>query len=412
MRKFNEIRNLLFLGVFMLCGSMYAQSVSGTISDANGPLPGANVIVKGTTNGVTTDFDGNYTITDVGADAVLSISFIGYISQEVSVGGQSTINVTLEEEANQLSEVVVVGYSSQTRGDITGSVSSVDMSEAVKVPVANAAEALQGRVTGVTVTNSGAPGAAPKIAIRGFGTSNNTNPLFIIDGVQTDDANIFNSIDPNDIDQMNVLKDGAAAIYGARASNGVIIVTTKSGGYNMTNATLSLDVYTGISEAFNTPDLLNAQQHGEMIFESLRNDGAVVTHPQYGSGASPVVPAQLLGVPVPATVKSPNGTYWPDAMLQSAPTTNVSLSLQNGTESGKYFMSAGYLKRDGILKYTGFERATTRLNSEFKIKDRVRVGEHLNIAFSNGNSGNAEAFENSLRSSPLIPAYDDEGNFG
>ena len=394
----------------MLYGFTQAQSVSGTVSDANGPLPGANVIIKGTSNGVTTDFDGNYTIDDVASDAILTISYVGYITQEVNVNEQSTINVTLKEDANQLDEVVVVGYTSQTRGDITGAVASVDMDEAMKAPVVNAAEALQGRVTGVTVVNNAAPGAAPKITIRGFGTSNNTNPLYIIDGVQTLDANILNSINPSDIEQMNVLKDAAAAIYGARASNGVIIITTKSGGYNMDKATVSFDFYTGISKATNLPSLLNAQQHGDMVFESLRNDGAVVTHPQYGSGATPVVPSQLIGVREPASVL-PNGTYWPDAITQNAPTNNISLSLQNGTETGKYYMSVSYLSRDGILNYTGFKRGNTMLNSEFKVKDRIRIGEHLNVSFSDTKAGNGESYQNSIRSSPLIPVYDDNGLF-
>ncbi len=394
----------------MLYGFTQAQSISGTVSDANGPLPGANVIEKGTSNGVTTDFDGNYTIDNVASDAILTISYVGYITQEVNVDGQSTISVTLKEDANQLDEVVVVGYTSQTRGDITGAVASVDMDEAMKAPVVNAAEALQGRVTGVTVVNSGSPGAAPKITIRGFGTSNNTNPLYIIDGVQTLDANILNSINPSDIDQMNVLKDAAAAIYGARASNGVIIITTKSGGYNMDKATVSFDFYTGISKATNLPSLLNAQQHGDMVFESLRNDGAVVTHPQYGSGADPVVPSQLIGVREPATVL-PNGTYWPDAITQNAPTNNVSLSMQNGTETGKYYMSVSYLSRDGILNYTGFKRGNTMMNAEFKVKDRIRIGEHLNVSFSDTKAGNGESYQNSIRSSPLIPVYDDNGLF-
>ncbi len=409
MKNNHLFRNLIFLVGFALFGiNSYAQSVSGTVSDANGPLPGANVIVKGTSHGVTTDIDGNYTIDDVPADAILHYSFVGYVAQEILVNGQSVINVTLVEEANQLDEVVVTGYASQTRGDITGSVASVDMDEAMKTPVANAAEALQGRVTGVTVTNAGSPGSAPKIIIRGFGTSNNTNPLYIIDGVQTDDPNILNSIDPADIDQMNVLKDAAASIYGARASNGVIIVTTKSGGYNMDRSVLTFDIYSGFSKASNLPDLLNPEQHGNMIWESLKNDGAVLTHPQYGTGPTPVVPDKLQGVPVSVTIPK-GGTYWPGAITQTAPTTNVSLSLQNGTESGKYFMSVGYLTKDGVLKYTGFERMTTRLNSEFKVKEILRVGEHLNVAYSNTNTRND--IEMALRVNPLIPTHDDDGNF-
>ena len=207
-------------------------TITGTVLDNLGvPLGGANVVEKGTTNGTQTDFDGNFTIT-APSDAILVISYIGFATQEVAIDGQSTISVTLAEDFSQLSEVVVTGYLAQTRGDLTGSVASVDISEATKAPIVNAAEALEGRVSGVTVVNAGNPGAAPKINIRGFGTSNNTNPLYIIDGVQTDNANILNSINPADIEQINVLKDGAAAIYGARASNGVVIITTKTGGYN------------------------------------------------------------------------------------------------------------------------------------------------------------------------------------
>ncbi len=270
-------------------------TITGTVTDDMGaPLPGASVLVKGTTNGTQTDFDGNYTIT-ASSDAVLVFSYIGFKRQEIPINGQSTINVQMAEDASQLSEVVVTGYATQTRGDITGSVASVDVSEATKAPLVNAAEALEGRVTGVTVTNAGTPGSSPKVVIRGFGTSNNTNPLYIIDGVQTDNPSILNSINPGDIDQINVLKDGAAAIYGARASNGVVIITTKGGSYNQDGPSVSFNVYTGVSRATNLPDMLNAQQHGEYVFQALRNDGATVSHPQYGSGPTPVVPTTILG---------------------------------------------------------------------------------------------------------------------
>lgn len=403
------------MAFFMLCSFTQAQTVSGIVSDASGPLPGASVIIQGTDTGVTTDFDGNYTLDNVASDAVLVISFIGYVSQEVAVAGQTVINVTLAEDASELDEVVVVGYTTQTRGDITGSVVSVDMAEAVKVPVSNAAESLQGRVTGVNVVTNSAPGAAPKVVIRGLGTTNNTDPLYIIDGVQTDDPEIFNSINPTDIEQMNVLKDGAASIYGARASNGVVIITTKGGGYNMDKAVISFDMYTGFSQATNLPSLLNAEQHKDMIFQSLTNKGAEIKHPQYdpsGSGTF-TVPSTIQGVPnagVVATVE-PNGTYWPDAITRNAPTSNISFSLQNGSATGKYFMSANYLTKDGVLNQTFFKRGSTRLNSEFKIGEKFRIGEHLNLSITNFNDGVDEAFENTFRTNPLIPVLDDAGNF-
>ena len=402
-------------------------TISGTVTDDTGsPLPGANVVEKGTTNGTQTDFDGNFTIT-AASDAVLVFSYIGFASQEVSVNGQSSISVTMAEDFSQLSEVVVLGYASQTRGDLTGSVASVDVSEATKAPIVNAAEALEGRVTGVTVVNNGNPGSAPKINIRGFGTSNNTNPLYIIDGVQTDNANILNSINPADIDQINVLKDGAASIYGARASNGVVIITTKSGGYNQTDPVISLDMYTGFSKASNTPDLLNASQHAQVLQQSLENDGVPVTHPQYdptGTGTF-TVPSQLVGYvdpltggPATATVR-PNGTDWLDETTQNGWTNSISVSATNGSESGKYFLSVNYLDREGIFLNTGFEQGTTRLNSEFKV-GKVTIGEHLGVAYNNtrtgvfgGNSdGSPGAFgpvNEALRSSPLIPIRDDNG---
>ena len=175
----NLLKKLLALCIMLSSSVVLAQTVTGTVSGSDGPLPGASVVVKGTSNGTETDFDGNYTINNVPSEGVLVFSFVGYVTQEIPVNGQSTINVTLVEDSNQLSEVVVVGYTSQARGDISGSVASVDIAEATKVPLANAAEALQGRVSGVQVLNGAAPGAAPRVVVRGFGTSNNSNPLYI-----------------------------------------------------------------------------------------------------------------------------------------------------------------------------------------------------------------------------------------
>ncbi len=420
MKNNHLFRNLIFLVGFTLFGiNSYAQSVSGTVSDANGPLPGANVIVKGTSHGVTTDIDGNYTIDDVPSDAILQFSFVGYVAQEINVGGRSVINVTMVEEANQLEEVVVVGYTSQTRGDITGSVASVDMDEAAKVPVSNAAEALQGRVSGVNVIASSKPGAAPSITIRGFGTTNSTGPLYIIDGVQTTDAGIFNAINPADIEQMNVLKDGAASIYGARAANGVVIVTTKSGGYNSDKTTLTFDIYSGVSKVGNTPDLLNAQQLSQVRYDGFINDGiSNPSHPQYGSGSSWGVPEYLMD---PATgqpmtnptvkVKTPNGTDWFDEVTRTAPTTNVSLSLSGGSENSRSYLSVGFLTRDAVVIYNSYKRANIQLNNEFKMLDKLKIGEHLNVSYGKTQGNSGIAGELSIRSNPLIPVYDEDGNF-
>ena len=337
------LKKLLLSFIFLLGSAGYAQEVTGTVSEGSESLPGVSIQVKGSNTGTETDFDGKYSIMANSGD-VLVFNYLGYKQEERIVGSESVINVTLSQDTTSLSEIVVVGYTTQTRGDVTGSVASVDMDEALKAPIANAAEALQGRTTGVTVISDNTPGSAPKINIRGFGTTNNTNPLFIIDGVQTDDPNALNNLNPSDIDQMNVLKDGAAAIYGARAANGVVIITTKGGGYNQDKPTLTLDMYTGFSEIANTPDMLNPEQHAQMLFQSQVNDGVSPSHPQYGTGTF-TVPSSIVGytrvesynpitsyaVGVKSAAVTPGGTNWIDAMTSSALTNNIALSLSNLT---------------------------------------------------------------------------------
>ncbi len=411
--------------LLLLFGATGFSQITGTIVDArtNETLIGASILVQGTDYGTATDIDGRYSI-DAKSGDVLVISYTGYSTQNVTVGASNVLDIRLSEGIN-LDEVVVTGYATQTRGDITGSVASVDMIEAVKTPVVNAGEALQGRVTGVQVITNANPGAAPKINIRGFGTSNNTNPLFIIDGVQTDDPNALNNLNPDDIDQMNVLKDGAAAIYGARASNGVVIITTKGGGYNMDKPLVSVNAYTGFSEIANKPGLLNAEQHAQMIWDSQINDGGTPSHPQYGSGASPVVPSSIVDYTrvvsynpitfaapgVFSAPVTPGGTDWIEAITDSAPIRNVSMSVANGEKNGKYYLSAGYLNRDGILKNTGFQRASLKANTEFKFLDRVKVGQHLNLSYTDQNAGVEEAIEGAMRMTPLLPVTDADGNY-
>ena len=421
--KFKTI--FVLIAMMISVGAIAQRQITGTVFDTKTgeTLIGASILVKGTGNGTATDVDGSYSIMANTGD-VLTVSYTGFNSQDITVGASNVLDIRLSEGIS-LDEVVVTGYATQTRGDITGSVASVDMLEAVKTPVVNAGEALQGRVTGVQVITNANPGEAPKINIRGFGTSNNTNPLFIIDGVQTEDPNALNNLNPDDIDQMNVLKDGAAAIYGARASNGVVIITTKGGGYNMKKPLVTVNAYTGFSNISNAPGLLNAEQHAQMIWDSQTNDGATPEHPQYGNGASPVVPSSIVGYtrvisydPItfaPAgdfsAPVNPGGTDWIDEITQSAPIRNVSMSVANGGENGKYYLSAGYLTREGILKYTGFERASIKANSEFKFLDRVKVGQHLNLSYTDRNNGVGEAIENALRITPLLPVTDADGNY-
>ena len=408
-----------FLVVLMLSSSLiFAQnSISGSVSDeSNNPIPGATVVVEGTNTGVVTDFDGNYQINASAGDQ-LTFSSLGFGSQTITVGNQNQINVTLMSSVDILDEVVVSGYQTQQRRSLSGAIGTVDTEEAFKTQVTNAAEALQGRVAGVQVTSGGGPGAAPVIRIRGYSTTNDNSPLYVIDGIQTTDPNVMRDINPRDIENISVLKDGSAAIYGARASNGVIVVTTKKGTYNQAN-TLEVDASYGISTVTRVPDMLNVQQHADMTWQSILNDGNTPSHPQYGTGATPSVPI-FLNVPIPSGAEyegagakvAPNGTDWFDEIFDPAEVTNVSVSASGGSEQGRYHMSANYLKQEGVIIHTGYERASTRLNSEFKIGDKLTVAENLNITYDKEGTTSGNPIQNAAFSSPLVPVRDTNGNF-
>ena len=408
-----------FLVVLMLSSSLiFAQNnISGSVSDESGnPVPGATVVVEGTNTGVVTDFDGNYQINASAGDQ-LTFSSLGFSSQTITVGNQSQINVTLMSSVDILDEVVVSGYQTQSRRTLSGAIGTVDTEEAFKTQVTNSAEALQGRVAGVSVVSGGGPGAAPIVRIRGYATTNDNNPLYVIDGIQTTDANVMRDINPNDIENISVLKDGSAAIYGARASNGVIVVTTKKGNYNQKN-TFEVNASYGISEVTRTPDMLNLQQHADMTWQSILNDGNTPSHPQYGSGPTPSIPI-FLNVPMPSGAEyegagakvTPGGTDWLDELFDPASVTNISLSASGGSEQGRYHMSASYLDQEGVMVYTGYERASTRLNSQFKIGDKLTVGQNLNVTFDRESTAPNDPIQRATGSSPLVPVYDTNGNF-
>ena len=408
-----------FLVVLMLSSSLiFAQdTISGSVSDAdNNPIPGATIVVEGTNTGVVTDFDGNYQINASTGDQ-LTFSSLGFGSQTITVGNQNQINVTLMSSVDILDEVVVSGYQTQQRRSLSGAIGTVDTDEAFKTQVTNAAEALQGRVAGVSVVSGGGPGSAPVIRIRGYATTNSNSPLYVIDGIQTTDTNVMRDINPRDIENISVLKDGAAAIYGARASNGVIVVTTKKGNYNSKN-TLEVNATYGMSQVTRYPDMLNVQQHADMTWQSILNDGNTPTHPQYGSGPTPSVPV-FLNVPIPSGPEyegagakvQPGGTNWFDEVFDPAATTEVSLSASGGSEQGKYLMSVRYLNQEGVIIHTGFESVSTRLNSEFKIGDKITISENLNITYDKEQGASGNPIQNAAFSSPLVPVRDTNGNF-
>ncbi len=406
-----------FIAILMLSSSLvFSQdTISGNITDeSNNPIPGATVVLEGTNIGVVSDFDGNYQINASAGDQ-LTYSSLGFASQTITVGSQGQINIVLSASVDILDEVVVSGYQTQQRRSLSGAIGTVDVEEAFKAPVTNAAEALQGRVAGVTVISNAAPGAAPVVRIRGYSSTNGNDPLYVIDGVQTTDANVLRDINPNDIENISVLKDGAAAIYGARASNGVVVVTTKSGEYN-SDTVLEVNAIASMSEMMSYPETMNLQQHADMIWQSRLNDGQTPSHPQYGSGASPKIP-DFLNVPYPTEYGeggvrvTPGGTNWMDAITRSAKSYQANIAASGGGEKGKYRMSLNYRDNEGVLNYTGFEGLTARLNTEFKIGKSLTIGQRLNVSYDKEQYGVGNAVEFASQASPLVPVYDTNGNF-
>ncbi|MEQ9440910.1 MAG: TonB-dependent receptor [Cyclobacteriaceae bacterium] len=381
---------LLFLGLSISPSYAQDRAVSGTVTaDEEGALPGVNILIKGTTQGTVTDVEGNYRITVPGPESVLVFSAVGYSSEEITVGNQSTLDVLMLPDIQSLSEVVVVGYGTQERARVTGAISSVSSKEISELPVPSFDAALQGRAAGVNVTNSGAPGASPIVRIRGIGTVNNSDPLYVIDGVP---AGGINSINPNDIESIQVLKDAsAAAIYGSRAANGVILVTTKKGVAGKPK--VSLESYYGVQNAWKQLDLLKRDQYldfGRDLFANAGED----------------VPPRLNDLGEFANIE----TDWQDVMFRSAPIQEHNLSVSGGSETSRYLVSGGYFKQDGIMLGTGFERLSFRANTEFDISDRIKLGQTLTVSHTNRNvepfSGGRSQIEHIIKSVPYIPVYD------
>ena len=438
---------LLFLS--SLATQAQDRRVTGkiTASTDNTALPGANVQVKGTTTGTVTDADGNFALSVRGNDAILVISSIGFVKKEITIGNQSTINLSLDEDTKSLSEVVVTGYGTQSKRDITGAVATVDTKQLLAVPATNLAQAMQGRVAGVNVSNDNSPGGGVMVRIRGFGTINDNSPLYVIDGTPTKEN--LNTLNLNDIESMQVLKDASAAsIYGSRAANGVVIITTKKG--KAGKPVFSYDAYYGQQKAWRFLDLLNTQQYADLLWESRINgqntnklvDGAypagtTLAYPKitiFGDGQTPVIPfysnpAGKKEGEVDETKYDFNarnlisranqqGTDWQDAIFRTAPMQNHQIGVSGATESARYAMSANIFDQQGIMKHTYFKRYSLRANTEFNVNKRFRVGENLQVAYgervgqTGGNQNESNPISFAYRLPPIVPRYDVNGYFG
>ena len=416
------------------------QTITGKVTDETGAgLPGVTITIKGTQRGTVTDVNGQFSLTVAdkardGRPAVLVFSFVGYESQEVIVGDRSVLTVSMKADVKALSEVVVVGYGTQKKADLTGSVATVDIQQLLTKPAADVSNMLQGRVAGVVASGSNQPGGEGYIRIRGINSFGSNAPLIIIDGVQTTSTN---SLNPNDIESMNVLKDASsAAIYGARGAGGVIIITTKKGKANTTR--ISYDGFYGVSQVTRYPDLLNTPELADLIWKQQLGAGLTPSSTQFGRGTTPVIPDYVLAGSAgglfegnaavdPARYNysqsgfyqivrtNKEGTDWFREMTQAAPVQSHNLSASGGTEKAIYSLSLGYYSEAGLQKYTFFDRYSLRANSEFKLGNRVRFGETLFGSFRSrkGSTDNDEGAPWSMayRMQPIVPVYDIVGNF-
>jgi TonB-linked SusC/RagA family outer membrane protein len=437
------VSRVVFLLALMLTLSWVAfgqdRKVAGTVSDAKGGgIPGVSVVIKGTTTGTTTDVNGAFSL-NVKGNADLVVSSVGYKTVNVSLGNRSSVAITLEDDVSQLNEVIVTGYASQRKKDITGAVTVVGAKELTAVPSASLTQMLQGRAAGVTVGNDNSPGGGTMVRIRGFGSINNNSPLYVIDGVPTQGT--LNQINPNDIESMQVLKDASAAsIYGARAANGVVIITTKRGGEG--EPKINFDMYTGVQDVGKTLDLLNTKELGQYYYESEIGAGkAPGTSPsaQYRFGADgtqtiadyiyPNVYGELPSnytytndITDPAlgktafniTKANKAGTDWQHVIFGPAKISNFQLGATGGSKYGKYAISGSYFNQEGILKYTGYSRYSVRANTEFK-RGKLTFGENFTVSYDerigvpSGNNNESNPIMFAIRIQPIIPVFDITG---
>ncbi|RWY54282.1 TonB-dependent receptor [Mucilaginibacter gilvus] len=379
-----------------------AITVAGSVTDDLGqPVPGVSVTVKGTTTAVGTEKDGSYKIIVPDAQAVLVFKFLGYLTQEVTVGSNTVINVQLKTDSRSLNEVVVVGYGSQRRSTLTGAITSLSARTINSLPVASVEQALQGRVAGLSVTNNGAPGTQPIVTIRGISSINfASDPLYVIDGFPTGNLSTFDS---KDIESVEVLKDAsAAAIYGSRATNGVILITTKKGSRNG-KVQVSLDSYAGVQSPAKKLELLNTDQYVQYATALI---GA--------AGLPPRLSATNFNKPIydgATQTYAQTNTDWQDEYFKrNALLTSNNLSVSGGNDVSRFYTSAGYFKQNGIAQGLSYDRYNYRINSDHKISRVFTFGENLYTAVSNqhydATQGNRTQLTNVVRMTPYIPISD------
>ncbi len=450
------IRNtsiLAFLAMLNLTAFAQDRRVTGTVKDGTGQgIPGVNIVLKGTLTGTTTDSEGAYGINVNSPSSVLSFSAIGFKATEVTVGTKSTVDVTMEDDVSQLSEVIVTGYTTDNRRETAGAVATVKAKDLTQVPSGNVEQQLAGRISGVTVITNGQPGTNSQIRVRGFGAFGGNEPLYVVDGVPVGNTNF---LAPDDIESTTVLKDAAAAsIYGARAANGVIVYTTKKGSKGAKKLSITYDGLFGMTDPGTPFKSLSPQDYADWTFIAARNDALQnktepkYEHPQFGPGPEPIIPDYINVGGTPAVVgtvdlaaekekynidpsagsiyqvvrANKEGTNWYDAITRTAPLMRHALGFSGGGENSRFYLSFSAQNQGGILKYNDFKRYTFRANTEFDLLKNLRIGENLQFTYlqvlgqGGGNNGaGVAADENDInlayRMPTIIPIYDEFGGY-
>ena len=407
--------------LLVFASTLYAQTeISGTVTDDAGePIIGASVVEKGTTNGTITDLDGNFQLS-VENGKTLVVSYIGYMSVEVSAG--DNLKITLKEDLAEIDEVVVTGYSVQKKSDLTGAVSVVKTDDIAKQNENNPLKAMQGRVPGMNISADGSPSGSATVRIRGIGTLNNNDPLYIIDGVPTKSG--MHELNGNDIESIQVLKDAASAsIYGSRAANGVIIITTKRGKEGKVK--VNFDASIAMQNYTNKLDVLNTKEFGQVMWQGYVNDGLDPNQNglgykydwNYDNNGVPVLNGIIMNKYLDAAGTTPAAnTDWFDITTRTGIIQQYNLSVSNGSERSSSFFSLGYYKNDGIIKHSDFERFSGRLNTDYDIvktdsRSIVKIGEDFTVNRTDEVQAPGGFVENVLQFNPSLPVYTTNGEF-
>jgi len=396
----NALSPLLLMGLVVMCvlaaplaaaAHTKLAEIKGTVKDSKGEaLIGASINVKGKTAGAMADANGNFSIQAESND-ILVVSYVGYISQEVPVNGRSVIDVVLLENQSLLEEVVVVGYGTQKKADLTGAIGQIKTDEIMKQPATSAMQSIQGKIAGATIIANEAPGSSPTVLIRGMGTAlGGRNPLYVVDGMPVDN---INNIHPNDIQSMDILKDASSAsIYGLRAANGVVIVTTKKGKAGKTQ--VSYDGYMGVKGILNRVEMADAQQYITYFNENLDNIAAANQTWRLKTNQA-------------------NNTNWYDELLQKGQQMSHSVNLSGGSENVDFFVSYNNLTEEGILKGAKYQRNTLRNNNQYRFfKGRLKLNQTLNFTFTEAEPKSFGLFNDAYRQSPLVPVWYANGRAG